>query len=484
MFGQRLSKLVPAMLFVCLAVGNTSVWAGPYAPRAGRPHPQIVLPTIEGDRVVALSGLRGQKLLLVHFASWDADSRSQVPVWHAKTKGLVESKDLVVLGVAQEQHADRCRLYAQWECIDWPILHDPLNLVGIESVPSFVAIDEHGIVRDVNPTLDTFVKSFVSKKFPAPGKPPQIGSDKLLEPKVTRRYAGEARTAEGWRNHGDMLVLAGLQAVPTLQAQQINEAIEAYQRALEIDAKDADSFFRLGVAFRVRYDRTERHPDDFQAAVDAWQEAFRLRPKSDVFRRRVQQYGPCVDKPYSFYGWVEAAREQIVAHGETPIELACEPVAAERASPAEKFKSSNKKSPESEASGSVKKDTQGLIEMTQAVVRGTSKKNQNIARVHLTFRPNAELHAQWVNEAEPLRVWLKRPKTGKLTERFVEYRSAPQAKLTEERSLSFEVKLPSKQKGTLTIKGYALYSVGEGKAEGKEGECQLLRRDIKVKIKL
>ena len=69
-----------------------------------------------------------------------------MPVWHEATKQLVEDGKLVVLGVVQEQHPDRCRLFAQWKGIDWPILHDVLNLVGPDAVPIYIAIDEHGPV--------------------------------------------------------------------------------------------------------------------------------------------------------------------------------------------------------------------------------------------------------------------------------------------------------------------------------------------------
>lgn len=44
--------------------------ADAYRPKVGKAHPQIVLPTIEYDRTVALSQFRGKKVLLIHFASW------------------------------------------------------------------------------------------------------------------------------------------------------------------------------------------------------------------------------------------------------------------------------------------------------------------------------------------------------------------------------------------------------------------------------
>ncbi|MHC4512049.1 MAG: hypothetical protein ACYTAO_24420 [Planctomycetota bacterium] len=51
---------------------------------------------------------------------------------------------LVVLAVAQEQHRQRSRLFAQWQRLDWPILHDPINVMQVRGVPIEVAIDEHG----------------------------------------------------------------------------------------------------------------------------------------------------------------------------------------------------------------------------------------------------------------------------------------------------------------------------------------------------
>lgn len=58
---------------VCLAAFAAAAplaAADQYRPKVGKAHPQIVLPTIEYDRTVALSQFRGKKVLLIHFASW------------------------------------------------------------------------------------------------------------------------------------------------------------------------------------------------------------------------------------------------------------------------------------------------------------------------------------------------------------------------------------------------------------------------------
>jgi hypothetical protein len=88
-----------------------------------------------------------------------------VPVWHDKTKGWVRDGKLVLLGVTQEQHPERCRLFAQWKGFDWPILHDPINVLESSAVPVVVAIDEHGIVRSVRPRPETFEREFVGQAF-------------------------------------------------------------------------------------------------------------------------------------------------------------------------------------------------------------------------------------------------------------------------------------------------------------------------------
>lgn len=41
-----------------------------YRPVIGEPHPDFVLPNIRNNKPLRLSDYRGQKVLLIHFASW------------------------------------------------------------------------------------------------------------------------------------------------------------------------------------------------------------------------------------------------------------------------------------------------------------------------------------------------------------------------------------------------------------------------------
>jgi peroxiredoxin len=129
----------------------------------GEPHPEFTLPDIATGKPVSLSDYRGKKVLLIQFASWWAGCRRHVPVWHDLTRQLVNDNKLVVLGVTQEQHPERCRLFAQWKQFDWPILHDPINVLETSAVPVVVAIDEQGVVRSTRPQPQSFEKEFIDK---------------------------------------------------------------------------------------------------------------------------------------------------------------------------------------------------------------------------------------------------------------------------------------------------------------------------------
>jgi hypothetical protein len=59
-----------AALAVTLAGTITSTQAEEYSPRIGARHADFTLPSIEDGKPVSLSQFRGQRVLLIHFASW------------------------------------------------------------------------------------------------------------------------------------------------------------------------------------------------------------------------------------------------------------------------------------------------------------------------------------------------------------------------------------------------------------------------------
>ena len=92
-----------------------------------------------------------------------------MPVWHETIKKLAP-KNLAVLGVVQEQHAERTRLYKQWKQYDFPIAQDSVAKLGAAVVPIFITIDEHGIVRNTRLRPRDLAK-FLETEFDAPDVP-------------------------------------------------------------------------------------------------------------------------------------------------------------------------------------------------------------------------------------------------------------------------------------------------------------------------
>jgi hypothetical protein len=459
------------LLLTTLSIVRSSTAAPSIA--VGKPHPPLVLWTIAGDAAISIDTYRGTKVLVIYFATWSPQSIETLATWTERTRQSIADKKLVLLGVMEEQHADRCRLFAQWKKItDMPLLHDPLNLAAVDHVPMVVGVDEHGFVRLIDPDPER-LEDFIHRKFKYDPKQRRPAIENLPDPKYTERMAGEARNAASWREHGDALILGGLPP-------QIDEAITSYPRAVEFDANDGLAFFRLGVAYRIRYDRPERQPGDFQAAIDAWQQAVRKTPKNAVCRSRLAQYGLRFERPANLYRWIRTARKQIAERGETPVELAPQPTAVELAKPQTAFRAARSGTTDGDAAGGTPTDDQQLIAFEPIVVPSLSAKNKRYAQVLLVFRPSGRGGVQWDNRGDPLRVWLEPADDGvKFSRKFAAFKNPTAAGSSEERTLNFEVMLPRSSKHwPVTIKGHALYRV----SGGGDGAASLLRRDFEVKV--
>lgn len=396
-----------------------------------------------------------------------------MPVWHDTTKQLVKDGNLVLLGVTQEQHPERCRLFAQWKGFAWPILHDPINVMESAAVPLVVAIDEHGIVRSTRPNPKTFADEFVNKKYaddPAakpnptrhgPTHPPAF--DKLTDTAKT------TNTAISWRGLGDALALWGGEKRGT-------ETVEAYTKAVKLDPKDGPAWFRLGVALRRRSETPSRAADDFRTAVESWGTALDINPNQYIWRRRIQQYGPRLDKPYPFYDWVAEAEAAIRKRGETPIPLPVRPDGAEIASPARSFPTEATAAKNPDPNGKVTRDAGDVV--AEAVVVPARVKPGDSARIHVTLRLKAVAKAHWNNEADPLQLWVDPPDGVTVSKRLLLAEKPTTATSTEDRTVGFEVKVPADAKGTIRVPVYALYHL----CDDAGGTCRFVRLDLTVEV--
>ena len=392
----------------------------------------------------------------------------------------VKKGKLVLLGVTQEQHAERCRLFAQWKQFHWPILYDPINVLDLFGVPLVVAIDEHGIVRSIDPQPASLARDFlgrldkpfanVAPAAPAPKTPPFAPDRATPLFNDLKQTAQRSGTADAWRRYGDALVLwAG--------GGGINDAVDAFDRARQRDPKNGPALFRLGVCHRLRYDSEGRRPGDFQAAIDAWNEALQLEPNRYIWRRRIQQYGPRLDQPYAFYDWVEKARREITARGKKPVALAVPLVGAEIAQPVKQYSEARAEAASPDPDGKIHRDKKNLIETESTVIPSRLRPGQ-AARVQIVFRPNAQLKAHWNNEGTPLQMWVDAPPSWKLTRRLLTSTPPKEPESNEARTLDFEIQAPANGEGPIRLPVYALYNV----CEDTGGKCLFLRKDIEIQI--
>jgi hypothetical protein len=397
-----------------------------------------------------------------------------VPAWNTKIPTWSREKNLVVLGIAQEQHPNRCRLFAQWQKLDWPILHDPINIMQTRGVPIEVAIDEHGIVRSLRPDLKTFEQEFLDKTFAPEGEEPPSKSEKAIrpDPAALRRRAEQSRSSDAWRQLGDALVLWGK---PT----EVNNAIDAYMRAIQIRPDDGDAHFRLGVCYRTRYESKQRTSTDFQKAVDHWTKARQIEPNQYIWRRRIEQYGPRATKPYPFYDWVRTAARDIRARGEKPVELRVLPTSSEIADPDRDLENEQIDFKPPDSQGRILRDKQRLISIEVTTIPPRIKPGGTV-RIHVTLRPDEKLKAHWNNEAEPLTLWIDPPRGWKAQPQFLTAPQGSQPETSEPRHIEFEIHAPNNASGTSKLSAYALYYV----CEGAGGTCSFLRQDIPITIKV
>ncbi len=166
-----------------------------------------------------------------------------------------------------------------------------------------------------------------------------------------------------------------------------------------------------------------------------------MRPNQYIWRRRIQQYGPRLEKPYAFYDWVQTARDEIKRRGEEPIPLALEPGGAEIAGPHKAFQPASAGMQEPDPRGLIQRDGKGLIRIESAVAPGHVAPGK-VVRFHLAPGPR-------------------------------------DAVSTEVRELEGELRIPAGAKpGKLEVPAYVLYYV----CEGESGTCKFLRQDFEFEV--
>ena len=387
-----------------------------------------------------------------------------MPGWHDATQQLQDEGKLRMVGILQEQHPDRARLFMQWREMGWPLMVDSLDLLDLEVVPVTLLIDEEGIIRFRG--REEHLADFLALESPEPRPSP-------AEVRVTVPERPVGSSAEALRHFADQTLMWGGDA-------RIDAAIGAYEQALTLEPGHGATHFRLGVALRRRFDSSQRREGDFRRAVEQWGQALETNPNQYIWRRRIQQYGPRLDKPYPFYDWVAEARHDIAERGETPVEIAVEPRGAEIATPSRDFVVDFAASATVEKPANadrIRRDARGFVTVEATVVPAEITPGSSV-RIHLAFRPRTAIGAHWNNEAEDLVVWLEPPAGWQTDRRQATVANPPELVSSEERRVELEVRSPESAQGEQQLTGFALYYV----CEDIDGTCLYRRQDITVAL--
>lgn len=419
-------------------------------------------------------------------------------MWNKKTKKLVADGKLVVLGVVQEQHAERARLYKQWKQYEFPIVQDSFTSLGLKVVPVPILIDEYGYVQNSRPNLNQ-IEDLVAVKTDAAKPTEKYDSDEKLA-KMVRELPGDCFNSEVTLAQAAGCVVATDEILHATQIQSETAkcefaklAIKNYLGALSHYQLDKNTpkedlgaiCFRLGVAYRMVYDNAtdeDRDPADFKTAAMYWSKALDLNPNQYIWRRRIEQYGPRQIKPYPFYDWVEQAQKEIAARGETPVRLTAPLTGAEIAKPSRRFAASsvptNPTNPDPDAK--IDLDEKGLVEVHSTVVPASITLGETV-RVHVQLVPKL---GKWNNESSETTVWLNGSSSGKSTRTLILIPNPKEAASSETRVLEFEFATfkdaQPDSDGEIELAGFVLFNACE--TEG--GQCLYRRKEFSVSIPL
>lgn len=415
-----------------------------------------------------------------------------MPVWHAKTKELVSKGELAIVGITQEQHPDRCALFAQWQGFEFPILWDPFGLTGLSVVPVLTGIDEAGIVQLVRPHprkfQEQFLEGFMGKA--AGPKATSVPGFRVGRPELPSNWTKEPGQVgvNDARRSVSRLLFGGVETA-TMDSDVLT--LEAWAKK---SGRPRDRF-HAGVARRLRCDGPSARAKDFQAAADAWHAALAADPNQYIWRRRIQQWGPRLDKPYAFYDWIPRAILEIKERGEVPRSVAVPLSGSEVANKNQAAPAPVGAATAPDPKGLLARDDGGLVRVETAALLHTGIAGRKMrtppgsSQIHVTLRPRGG--AKWSNDTDPPLLWLPVPKGWTAVRSLHSFPRLVdgEAALTAPLRVDFEVSTPTIPLGppkegeppTLdsTLSGYVVYSICL-----PDGTCVFRRQGVEVTIPL
>ena len=353
-----------------------------------------------------------------------------------------------MLGVVQEQHAERAMLYKQWKQYDFPIVQDATTSLNLRAVAIPLFIDEYGIVRNTRPRPSDLAR-FVKQDF----------------------KKGSTKAAEAELDEFEKLIAQGNLYLHDVKQRNVEKAIKTFSQAVESEPGSGKAKFSLGVAHRMRFDSPQAKDGDFETASRLWSEALASNPNQYIWRRRIEQYGPRLGKPYPFYDWVDNAIADIKKRGENPVKLSVNLTGSELAGPARTFTSNNDhKNPDPDS-----KIIQAEAEQLQLAASTVPAKvvPGAVTRVHLNLNV---LKGKWNHEAGPLTVWVDDSSNGTPEKRLMEFAYDSMVSPGSGRNIDFEFKTAA-DTDSHAVSGFVLMHLCDD-----EGVCFYYRKNFKIDV--
>ena len=352
----------------------------------------------------------------------------------------------------------------QWRGFDWPLLWDPFNLLELPAVPITMFVDKDGVIRLLRPRLDK-VAEIATALSSLRGEDARSRVLDTPVPSAAGMSPPRTTDARAWSDHAVALALWG-------GTDRLDEAIIASAHAIDSDP-EGRLWFRHGVLHRLRHDSAARRPDDFVSAVAAWTQALHIDPNNYIWRRRLQQYGPRLAKPYSFYDWVRVAKAEITARGESPTTLDVEPVGAEYADPSAVVPPASSPPPLPDSRMTPDETPFVNVDVTAvpAVVRPGDR-----SMLHVEMTPTGAAH--WNNEAGPMNLWVTTPEGWNSDPAHAAMDVPATAVSNETRRASFDVEVWEHDSSDTHVLLTLLYAV----CEDETGTCLVRRREVSIQI--
>ncbi len=420
-------------------------------------------------------------------------------MWHAATRELVAAGRLRVIGVVQEQHRERAALWLKWQGIGWPVAWDPFNQLEVKLVPKVLAVQPGGLVlKDrLHPKRIEGEGGLLEVMGRMQGATAELEQPAQFGPHLARAR-GPITPADEPGEFAPAAMATLLMDRQRLDAGSCNRRRAAVQalvdRARAPDATARDHF-RAGVAQRLLLDlegpsqRPGEQPNQgrFQGAINSWSRALSLDPGQYIWRRRIQQWGPRLDKPYPFYDWVPLARKELAARGLEPAAWKVLLSGSETARGGYDLPvPAVQENPDPLAQ--IPSDVKQRVSLHWAVAPHTGFAGPNVrvapgtSRVHLSLVLAEDVRIE--PEGGPLGIWIDLPDGWRARSSWIDLHPVGEEDYQDSR-LDFELVAPAPgppgeaPPPVPRLTGYVLYPV----CVGENGVCNLLRRNFDLDLR-